>query len=127
MHGLGRAGRSVPGYGPRVVRDDAVFWDHPMEYTGVVRRAEGNAIRPDVAKSLAATRAKLADAAEMIAARAEEVATTLERAAARGDSERRMRLAAWERETARIQRRNAAALRGGEDAPPLEHLPPRPD
>jgi len=80
-----------------------------------------------VAELLASTRARLAETAEEVAARAEDMASLLEGAAARGESERRMRWAAWEREIVRIERRNAAALREGADPATFEHLPPRPD
>jgi hypothetical protein len=62
--------------------------------------------------------------AERMATDADELAACLEAAADRGDSDRRLRVAAVEREVARIQRRNAARLRQAGDQPvELEHLP----
>jgi hypothetical protein len=55
---------------------------------------------------------------------ADQLAASFEAAATRGDADRRRRIAALEREVARIQRRNAARLRqaGGEPVQ-LERLP----
>jgi hypothetical protein len=72
-------------------------------------------------------RASLAEKADVIADQAEHTATMLEKAAARGDRERRLRFAAWEREVARIERLNADALRDGAHPGSLHHLPPWPD
>jgi len=58
---------------------------------------------------------------------AEQLATYLEAAASRGDAVRRLRIAAVEREIARIQRRNAARIRRAGSGPvqlePLPRLP----
>ncbi|HZQ79465.1 MAG TPA: hypothetical protein VFE55_19200 [Acidimicrobiia bacterium] len=76
-------------------------------------------------------RAKLhavsADFAEQIAAQADRFADLLEIAAGRGDADRRLRIAAAEREIARTHRRNAARLRSpgdqGSELEPVPHLP----
>lgn len=67
------------------------------------------------------------DFAEQMAAQADRFADLLEVAAGRGDADRRLRIAAAEREIARIHRRNAARLRspGGQQSElePVPHLP----
>jgi hypothetical protein len=63
---------------------------------------------PSVAGALAEGLAKQADVA---ARSSEKFAELLERAAPRGDSARRMAIAAWERDVARVERYNAARLR----------------
>jgi hypothetical protein len=65
-----------------------------------------------VIRELDATRGRLADTAESVARVADAVAMTWEQAASRGDGERRSAMAAWHREIARVERHNAAALRG---------------
>jgi hypothetical protein len=74
-----------------------------------------------------AVRAQMAAAAEDVAREADVYAYLLERAAERGDSARRLGLAAVEREISRIERRNAARLRQSGVYPlDLERLPPLP-
>jgi hypothetical protein len=71
-------------------------------------------------------RAALADQATRTAELADSFAALLERNAVHGDAERRLTMAAAEREIARIHRRNAARLRragAGLIQPELEHLP----
>jgi len=68
----------------------------------------------------------LAEQAARMAADADTFADLLERNAVHGDAERRLEIAAVERETARILRRNAARLRkavGELTQPELEPLP----
>jgi hypothetical protein len=69
----------------------------------------------------------MADAAEDVAREADVYAYLLEQAAQRGDSARRLSVAAAEREISRIERRNAAKLRQSSVHPlELEPLPPLP-
>lgn len=70
-------------------------------------------------------RLMMAALAEQQADLADEFAVCLENAAERGGAERRLTLAAAEREMAKIERRNAARLRDAPDfaALELEHLP----
>jgi len=67
------------------------------------------------------------DFAEQMAAQADRFADLLEVAAGRGDADRRLRIAAAEREIARVHRRNAARLRSPDDQrgelEPVPHLP----
>jgi hypothetical protein len=65
-------------------------------------------------RELDATRGRLADTAESVARVADAVAMTWEQAASRGDGERRLAMAAWHREIARVERHNAVALRGSQ-------------
>jgi hypothetical protein len=77
---------------------------------------------------LANLRIRLAESALAVAIQAETLAALLEKAAPRGDTERRLHVAALERQIARIERRNATKLRewrGGTVG--LEHLLPLPD
>jgi len=67
---------------------------------------------------------RLADTAELLAEQADLLADHLEQAADRGDRERRLELAAWERQVADVERRNAGRLRNGQRD--FEHLPDRP-
>jgi hypothetical protein len=72
------------------------------------------------------TCADLADLADRMAGDADAFADFLERRAADGDAERRLHIAAVEREIARIHRRNAVRLRTADGAflhSELEHLP----
>jgi hypothetical protein len=71
-----------------------------------------------------ALRAELADAAEKVADEADLFASVLEQAATRGDTARRLGLAALERQISIVERRNAARLRHP-GAGPL-HLEPLP-
>jgi hypothetical protein len=74
-----------------------------------------------------AIRAEVAAAAEEMARQAEVFAGFLERAAERGDSARRLAVAAVERQISEIERRNAARLRQPGIYPLiLEPLPPLP-
>jgi hypothetical protein len=74
-----------------------------------------------------AIRAQMAVAADRVAQHADAFAGVLEKAALRGDTARRLSLAAVEREISRIERRNAAKLRRSGTGPlQLEHLPPIP-
>lgn len=71
--------------------------------------------------------AMFAELAEQMADDADTFAAYLEAAARRGDAERRLRIAAAEREIAGIQRRNAAKLRQARGVSiELEHLPKLP-
>jgi hypothetical protein len=73
-------------------------------------------------------RLMMAAIAEQQANLAERFAVCLEQAAERGSSERRLALAEAERETAKVERRNAARLRDLSDVRSLnlEHLPSLP-
>jgi hypothetical protein len=69
----------------------------------------------------------MAALAEQLADAADTFASVLERAAERGDRARRLALAEVERESAGVERRNAARLRDMFGAPlRLEHLPALP-
>jgi hypothetical protein len=77
---------------------------------------------------MADLRRRLAESALAVAKQADILAALLEKAAARGDSERRLRVAAVERQIACIERRNATKLlESGGATIGLEHLPPLPD
>lgn len=80
---------------------------------------------PSVA-SVAGLRLRGADMSEQMARAADMFADYLEEAARRGDRERRLGIAAVEREIAGIERRNAARLRRPDDHSPLEPLPDLP-
>ncbi|HET7489218.1 MAG TPA: hypothetical protein VFJ85_14905 [Acidimicrobiales bacterium] len=86
-----------------------------------------HAERLAVAGSLARQRAAAADIAESMANEAEAFAAVLEGNPMERGRERRLRIAAAEREIAGIARRNAARLRtAGPGLPALEHIPSLP-
>jgi hypothetical protein len=92
---------------------------------GTFSSQRGDALRGEIlAEQLDDLRIQFAQSAEVVAEQAEFVATILERAAKRGDTERRLHLAAVERQVARIERINAAKLYGSRRGPfGLNHLP----
>jgi hypothetical protein len=92
---------------------------------GTFSLQRGGTLRGEIlAKRLDDLRVQLAQSAEVVAEQADFVAAILERAAERGDTERRLHLAAIEREVARIERLNAAKLLGSRRGPyGLIHLP----
>jgi hypothetical protein len=65
----------------------------------------------------------MADVADRLADESERTADVLDAAAVRSDPERRRALAAWERNVAGAQRRNAEELRQSDHDPHLEPLP----
>ena len=84
----------------------------------------GGGTEGDWATRLQVTRALLAKQADEMASIAEGFALILEEAATRKDTERRLRLAAWERENASVARDLARELRsGGPEQLGLAHFP----
>jgi hypothetical protein len=81
----------------------------------------------EVLRAIQVLRATLADSAETIADLAESTAEIFEKAALRGDADRRLMFAAWEREIARVERHNAVKLRNASGVfLDLDRLPVRP-
>ena len=92
--------------------------DQPSETAGTARGATPRQVR-----RLAA---RLAVQAEVGATCSERLARLLSSSAERGDSQRRMAMAEWERQVFEIERYNARRLRSAERPLWLKHLPPLP-
>ncbi|HAM01045.1 MAG TPA: hypothetical protein DCQ30_02275 [Acidimicrobiaceae bacterium] len=88
------------------------------------QRVDGASAPAALRAELVTLRREAAEFAEWMAQQAETFADYLEKVAADQDSERRLKMAAFEREVAAIARRNSARLRGTDTGPlGLEHLP----